>query len=208
MNEGREMDAGTGEGVAGGATGAIIASICCIAPLILLIAGIGVTAGLVMSQYRPYFLLAGAAFVGLYIFIRLRKKARTCSCSYREMLGRESGFITTTLFAFLAGLLVINFVAIPLLGGAIAQGEPAATHSAELRGVELEITGMSCSGCATTIRELLMNKAGVVRAEISYEDGTGKVIFDPAIISVDEIIQTIKPYEAKMISEWEVKGNV
>jgi len=72
------------------------------------------------------------------------------------------------------------------------------------RTVELKITGMTCPGCADVLERLLIKKTGVVNADVDYESGYARVVFDPAQISVDEIVETLKPYEVEVISELEV----
>jgi len=72
-------------GIIGGAIGAIIASICYFLPLLLIFAGVSVAAGLVVSQYRPFFLLLGVLFVVFYILLNIYSKTQNSSCSFVEV---------------------------------------------------------------------------------------------------------------------------
>jgi|Deesub1362A_J573_1020465.scaffolds.fasta_scaffold00018_153 copper chaperone CopZ len=205
-------DIQTRKGFLGGLSGTLVSSICCIIPLILLIIGVGVTAGLAISQYRPYFILAGTVFIGAYIFLHIRQKAVRCSCGYKEMIKREEKFISATLLTFITGLLIINFLVIPFITGivvtresfSIADGVYQNSTSENLRAVRLSIDGMSCESCAGIIKDKLMKEDGIIRVDISYKEKGGIVIFDPAYTSVDRIVEAIKPYRATVISEWEV----
>ena len=192
-------------GAGGGAIGALIASLCCLLPLLLLIAGVSVTAGLTVSQYRPFFLLLGVLFVVFYILVNLHYRARVCACSFREVFMRERGFVLATSGAFLVLFTVINILIVPLLTGAMG-GVENQVDAQSLRGVELKISGMTCPSCAEVIEEMLGEEAGIVRAEVSYENAKAVVIFDPGKISVDDIVEKVKPYKAEVVSEWEVKG--
>jgi len=57
--------------------------------------------------------------------------------------------------------------------------------------LELEITGMTCDHCATSIEKRFDNKEGLVSKEVSYKDGKGNFTYDPNVISETEIIDTI-----------------
>ena len=192
-------------GAGGGAIGALIASVCCLLPVLLLIAGVSVTAGLTVSKYRPFFLLLGVLFVVFYILVNLHSRAQVCACSFKEIFMKERRFVLTTSGAFLALFVVINILILPLLTGIMDAGGAANLgNESSIKGVELKISGMTCPSCADVIEEVLIKKAGVLRAEVSYEEGKAAVLFNPDKISVDEIIETIKPYKAEVISEWEV----
>lgn len=64
---------------------------------------------------------------------------------------------------------------------------------------------MTCPSCAPGIEYALKQEDGVLEAKVSYQEGIGKVIYDPSKISKEEIIAAIKPYKAEMIEEKEVK---
>jgi len=197
----------TGRGIAGGLYATLISSICCIIPIILLILGIGLSFGLVISMYRPYFILAGIVFAGVYIFIHVWRKSGKCGCSTTEMVRREEKFIMSTIFTFILGLLLINFLVIPLLSNSVLKSEDNINSitDGKLTAVKLRIDGMTCESCAGIIQEKLMKMKGVFRADISYRDVSGTVVFDPQAISVNQILEGIKPYSGTVISEWEVK---
>lgn len=57
--------------------------------------------------------------------------------------------------------------------------------------IKLNITGMTCDHCATSIEELLTQKKGIKEAIVSYEKATCKCSFDPSKSSKEEIINTI-----------------
>jgi|Deesub1362B_J571_1020462.scaffolds.fasta_scaffold06839_2 hypothetical protein len=157
-------------GVAGGTIGTAIASICCLVPLLLLTAGVGVAASLVVSPYRPYFIMLGTAFVGLYIFLNIMGKASGCSSSFKEMFRSEKNFVFTTIATFAAGLLLVNLVVLPALGSEVTGKVAAKEYEASsLRGVEFKIAGMTCTSCADVLEDLLMKKEGVTSAYISYK---------------------------------------
>lgn len=54
-----------------------------------------------------------------------------------------------------------------------------------------KITGMTCAGCATTIKAALERTAGVRRAEVSYERAEAVVDYDPQVTSPEKIREAI-----------------
>jgi mercuric reductase len=57
--------------------------------------------------------------------------------------------------------------------------------------IDLDITGMTCDQCATSIEKLLTAHEGVKEANVNYPKGTCECTFDPSITSRQEIITTV-----------------
>jgi len=65
--------------------------------------------------------------------------------------------------------------------------------------IQLDITGMTCDHCATSIEKLLSKTEGVKEAKVSYPKANCECSFDPSKTSKEEIIKTIngtKNYKA------------
>jgi mercuric reductase len=81
-------------------------------------------------------------------------------------------------------------------------------HSNEITSEEivLEISGMTCDHCATSIEKDFENKSGIHSKEVSYKDGKGAFTFDPDTITKDEIIKIVNQgsYSVKNV----VNGNM
>src|SRR5690606_18887831 len=56
----------------------------------------------------------------------------------------------------------------------------------------IPISGMDCANCANTIERTLKGADGVASAAVSYAGESAKVSFDPAIITLSQIIEQIK----------------
>jgi len=69
----------------------------------------------------------------------------------------------------------------------------------ELNQASLEIEGMTCGGCAVGIEYTLKEMDGVVDAFISYEDGKGEVIYNPKLVSKNDIINASEPYTCNIL---------
>lgn len=61
-----------------------------------------------------------------------------------------------------------------------------------MKNVTFRVEGMHCSGCASTIQALLQRNGGVKRASASFDAGEARVLFDPALISEDQVAAVIE----------------
>ena len=57
--------------------------------------------------------------------------------------------------------------------------------------IQLEIAGMTCDHCATTIEERFKGRKGVISKSVNYPENIGKFTFDTNKITQDEIVNTI-----------------
>lgn len=69
---------------------------------------------------------------------------------------------------------------------------------------DLKIDGMMCAvGCAAKIEKNLADTPGVLEATIDFDNASGKIIFDPQLLSTEAIIgvveQSGKNYKVKDI---------
>jgi copper chaperone CopZ len=56
--------------------------------------------------------------------------------------------------------------------------------------LKLRIEGMTCDGCAETVRRYLKQLDGVEDAVIDWEGGRGEVVFDPAKTDEEKILSS------------------
>ena len=199
-----------------GALGGFISSACCLGSLVLLLIGAGNFAlAASMGAYRTYFILAGVAFVLLSIANHLRKKAKQCACSYSQLVRSESKFIATTLLTFTAIFGVVNFAIIPYVTAEVSEKDTVKaefSQPSELRELRLRVYGMSCESCAEAIEKSLMQVNGIVKADVSYAEGTAVVVYNPSIISQSRVVESVPdPYSVEVVSDSavalkEVKG--
>lgn len=78
---------------------------------------------------------------------------------------------------------------------------PASIPPAEPKTVTLSVEGMTCGGCVLGVRKVLTKLDGVSTAEVSYEDQRAVVTYDPAKVTVEQMIAAINTlgYKATVI---------
>lgn len=70
------------------------------------------------------------------------------------------------------------------------------------RTVTFAVRGMTCAGCVLSTRTVLTRLPGVTKADVSYEKGTAVVTYDPAKVTIAQMIaaiQTLK-YTATVVT--------
>jgi copper chaperone CopZ len=78
-------------------------------------------------------------------------------------------------------------------GGAAAV--TAANQAKQVDGdrfVLIRIEGMHCHRCEQAIKKTLQRKPGVHEVEVDFASGQASVLFNPSLITVDELIQGVK----------------
>lgn len=74
---------------------------------------------------------------------------------------------------------------------AAAAAIPSASDS-DSATVTLSIRGMTCGGCAIATRKMLTGLDGVARADVSYETQLATVVYDPAKVTIEQMIAAVK----------------
>jgi P-type Cu+ transporter len=73
-----------------------------------------------------------------------------------------------------------------------------ATPSSPTETTTLDVGGMTCAACQANVQRALTRKPGVVDASVNLMTGEARVIFDPALISVPQLVTAVEAvgYEA------------
>lgn len=113
-----DVESGIKIGIAGG----LLASICCIGPVVVILLGLGVgsiTFALYLSQYKLHFLALSTVFVAFAIVLYLKKKSKTCgmNCLSPEGIRRERNFVIRTVVIMLVFYLFMMYVLTPSIIG-------------------------------------------------------------------------------------------
>jgi copper chaperone len=58
--------------------------------------------------------------------------------------------------------------------------------------VELKVEGMDCQGCVKSVTRMLSGLAGVQQAEVSLEQASAKVTYDPSKVDVAQMKKAVE----------------
>lgn len=186
----------------------IIASLCCIIPLILTIFGLAsASITLKFVQYKPYFIALSIIFLAGSFWYFFSKQKKAC-CPPEKKLDKN-WFIVTAVGFHILTFAVLLYVLMPNVSPFLynlSSRKTEVQNSFNLSQLNLKISGMTCSSCATGIEYSLENLSGVTRAEVSFYSGQGTIIYDPNKIRPKEILESeifsnSSPYQAKIIED-------
>lgn len=183
--------------LAAGTITALGASLCCITPLLALVAGIGGVSSAFsrLDPFRPFFTGLTLLVLGFAWFQQLKpkKEAMVCDCEdeKKESFGQSKAFlgIVTAL-----ALLLLSF---PYYSSAFFPESPkkavsAIAQPAQQQEAQLQIKGMTCAGCEQSVNHVLKSQEGVVEAKASYETGMAQLSYDPSITSPESLKAAIE----------------
>jgi copper chaperone CopZ len=188
----------------------LIASLCCISPIIIVLFGLGtVSFALSFTQYKIYFLLAAFIFTLLATILYLRQRSKACNinCFSKEGIKREKNFLITVAAIMVAVYFSMTYIISPQISSFLysslqkSSEQKAAINN--LRLLTLQINGLTCPGCAVGLEYYFGYLDGVVKAKVYYPSGKAEVFYDPAKITKDKIV-SIPVYTAYIVNDTSV----
>lgn len=172
-----------------GILSALLASACCIGPLLLVAIGLGGGASFV-GRYH-WFLLIGGLGVLTWSWAKYLREKKACDCSHQPMDGGRGALFTliaaTVIVLGFVGLNVSRYIGTKpqtdsLVASAVAPGLSRAVVSVE---------GMTCATCEIAVRSAVQRVNGVRSVEVSFASNQASVDFDPTQTSTEQIVSAI-----------------
>lgn len=176
---------------------AILASVCCLGPIVLAVLGVG-GAGLFskFENLRPYLFGLTAILLGLAFFFTYRKRKVKCedgSCK----IHKASKWNKIALWA--ATALIVLFMAFPYLIGALKTDSGNNQMNGEISEVVITVKGMTCSGCEFNVEKAVKKLNGIIKVKANHKKEKAHVSFNEGQVKIDEIMQVINKTGYKAI---------
>jgi len=170
-----------------GILSAVLGSICCVGPLLLIALGLG-TGAAIIGRYHWFFVTAAIAVLAWAWVKHFGEKAR-CACEHRAMEGRGVSLLTL----LLASAIVLAFAGLNIHSYVFAGSAPAVTStaSANLQRVAIPVEGMTCATCEVAVRNALKRVDGVKSAHVSIATKTATIDYEPAQTNPDQLASAI-----------------
>lgn len=172
---------------------AIAASLCCVTPVLALIAG---TSGLAstfswLESFRPYFIGLTILVLGFAWYQKLKpKKQIDCNCETAE----KPKFIQSKTFLGIVTSFAIVMLAFPYYSSVFypkTEKQIIIVDKSNIEKVEFTISGMTCASCEEHINREVNKLIGIVNLKASYENGNTIVEFDNSKTNISEIEKAI-----------------
>ncbi|MGH8003578.1 MAG: mercuric transporter MerT family protein [Limisphaerales bacterium] len=182
----------------------LLASACCIGPLVFSLLGLGSFGfAATLEKWRPLFMTVTFGFLGLAFYFTYRKREVACedgTCKVKT--AGKAQKITIWTVATLAIALAFYPQWGPALGIGAAKA-PAIQATQAYQTLELGVSGMTCEGCAQNVKNALVSVPGVVDAEVSYEKGKAVVKFSGSQADKEKLATAVQKAGYKVISQSE-----
>ncbi|MBO0331891.1 mercuric transport protein MerTP [[Muricauda] lutisoli] len=168
---------------------AITASLCCITPVLALLAG---TSGIAstfswLDPLRPYLIGFTVLVLGFAWYQKLKpSKEVDCNCENEE----NPRFIQSKKFLGIVTLFAIVMLAFPSYAHVFypkAEKQIMVFDNSKIKTIEFKISGMTCAGCEEHVTHKVNKLSGVVKSTASFENGNAIIEFDNSKTDIMEI---------------------
>ena len=172
---------------------AITASLCCITPVLALIAG---TSGIAstfswIEPFRPYLIGLTFLVLGFAWYQKLKpKKEIDCDCETEE----KPKFIQSKKFLGIVTVFAIVMMAFPYYSGVFypnTEKQIIVVDKSNVEKTEFKISGMTCASCEGHVNHEVNKLSGIVNIKASYENGNAIIEFDKTKTNEAEIERAI-----------------
>jgi len=186
---------------------AISASLCCITPVLALLAGTSGLASLFswLDPLRPYLIGLTVLVLGFAWYQKLKpQKQVDCNCDTTE----KTPFIQTKKFLGIATILAGLMFAFPMYAHVFypkTENQTFIVDQSNIQTVEFTIKGMTCSGCEEHLSHEVNKLPGIIKATVSYENGNAIIEFDKTKTDIEEIEKTIGKTSYSVTDKKEIK---
>ena len=184
---------------------AITASLCCITPVLALIAG---TSGIAstfswVEPFRPYLIGLTVLVLGFAWYQKLKPLNEIdCECETDE----KPKFIQSKTFLGIVTVFAIVMLAFPYYSGMFysnTEKQIIIVDRSDIKTMEFKIRGMTCASCEEHVNHEVNKLNGIVTSEASYENGNAIIAFDRTKTTEVEIEKAINATGYKVTSKKE-----
>ena len=185
---------------------AIAASLCCITPVLALLAGASGAASSLswLEPARPYLIGLAIATLAFAWYKALSTKANAACGPDGTCAVEKKSFLASKTFLIIITVAAIALIAFPYYANIFYPKTPkqniVVVESNNISTVSFTIKGMSCKACETEVNNELYKVAGVIDAQTFYGKGTSIVKFDKSKTTVQQLETAIGKTGYKVIS--------
>lgn len=183
----------------------VASSLCCITPVLGIVAGTGSIAGAFawLEPFRWPLVVVSALALGFAWYLKISSaKVDDCGC---EVESRTSFFQSRT---FLGGvtIFVVLSLGFPYYSEAFYpfdEKEVIFVQEQNIQTVEFFVEGMTCAGCEGNVKMEVNKLNGIVSSQVSYEEGNTIVKFDSILTNIEEVKTAIERTGYKVLKNRE-----
>jgi copper chaperone CopZ len=172
---------------------AITASLCCITPVLALIAGTSGIASVFswIEPFRPYLIVLTVLVLGFAWYQKLKpRKEIDCECETDE----KPKFMQSKIFLGSVTVFAFIMLAFPYYSEIFYSNtakQIIVVEKSDIRTTEFKISGMTCESCEEHVNHEVNKLNGIVNSKASYENGNAIIEFDRTKTNQTEIEKAI-----------------
>ena len=172
---------------------AIAASLCCITPVLAVIAG---TSGIAsafswIEPFRPYLIGLTILILGFAWYQKLKPiKEIDCECETYE----KPKFIQSKTFLGIVTVFASIMLAFPYYSDVFYpdnKKQILVVDKLDVKTTEFKISGMTCASCEEHVNHEVNKINGIINSQVSYKNGNATIKFDQTKTIVAEIEKVI-----------------
>jgi len=191
----------TNKGILGaGVVSAIAASLCCITPVLALLAG---TTGLAASfswiePFRPNLIGITILVLAFAWYQQLKSKEIDCDCD-----DEKPSFFQSKIFLGIVTVFAMVMLAFPYFSEVfypITEKQLVLVEKQNIQKITIKVEGMTCVACEQTINYSISQLDGIISSEASYDNGNTIVEFDQTKTNSKEIEEAVNATGYKAVS--------
>lgn len=172
---------------------AITASLCCITPVLALIAGTSGVASTFswIEPFRPY-LIGLTILVLLFAWYQKLKPEKEIDCECET--DKKPKFIQSKTFLGVITVFVIVMLAFPYYSSMFypnSEKQIVVVDKSNIKTTEYKISGMTCASCEAHVNHEVNKLNGIVNSKTSYKNGNAIIEYDQTKTNELEIEKVI-----------------
>lgn len=184
---------------------AIAASLCCITPVLALIAG---TSGMAssfswMEPFRPYLIGFTILVLGFAWYQKLKSRTAEeiqCACEEDE----KPSFWQSKKFLGIVSVFAVLMLAFPYYSSVFYpdnKKDVVIVNASDIKTIQLDIEGMTCQACDSHVAHAAQEVDGVIEAKADYTTGKAEVKYDKTKTTKKAIVKSINATSYKVVDE-------
>ena len=187
----------------GGFITALLASLCCITPVLAVLGGLGgiATTFSFLEPLRPYLIGLTVVVLGFAFYKVYKPKKSTdidCACETDDLPAGKAGklkFINSKKFLWIITAVSALLITFPYYSKTLFSAgveNIIIVQSKNIVKAKLDIEGMTCTSCEESVNYALKKEAGVISATSSYKTGIAFVEYDKTKIKPGQLKKAIE----------------
>lgn len=184
---------------------AFASSLCCILPVIALIAGTSSIASNIswLESARPYLIILSLSLFAFAWYQTLKIQHQpACDCDSKKKFIQSKTFLA---ILTVSSFLLLTFPSYSHMFFSRSNKNVPTGTASETGSVEFLIKGMTCTGCEHHVKSEILKLQGIRDVVVSYEKGNAIVKFDSKVLTKANIEKVINATGYKVVKHKTIK---